>query len=120
MGGTLPDLFYVRSFDAAPFGARGWIHPLNELMERDGMDFSDFWPAQVAQNSYQGQLMTLPYDFLQRGHLLQQDHDSMKWACPTRPTTGPGTTALRSRPPSKMASRAIRPVGAWNCGPGPG
>ena len=63
VGGTLPDLFYVRSFDAAPFGARGWITPLNELMERDGMDFSDFWPAQVAQNSYQGQLMTLPYDF---------------------------------------------------------
>ena len=59
----MPDLFYVRSFDAAPFGARGWITPLNDLMERDGMDFSDFWPAQVAQNSYQGQLMTLPYDF---------------------------------------------------------
>lgn len=63
VAGTLPDLFYVRSFDVAPFGGRGWIHPLNDLMARDGMDLSDFWPAQVAQNSYEGQLMTLPYDF---------------------------------------------------------
>lgn len=63
VGGTLPDLYYVRSFDAAPNGARGWVLPLNDLMERDGIDLADFWPAQVAQNTYEGQLMTLPYDF---------------------------------------------------------
>lgn len=63
VGGTLPDLFYVRSFDAAPNGARGWILPLDDLIERDSVDTSDFWPAQVAQNTYEGQLMTLPYDF---------------------------------------------------------
>ena len=63
VGGTLPDLYYVRSFDAAPNGTRGWVLPLNDLMERDGIDLADFWPAQVAQNTYEGQLMTLPYDF---------------------------------------------------------
>ncbi len=65
VGGNLPDVWYVRTFDVAPYASRNWLVPLDEYVTRDANEVKrdDFWPAQVAQMTYQGKLYTLPYDF---------------------------------------------------------
>ncbi len=63
VGGNLPDVWYVRTFDVAPFASRNWLLALDEQVARDGVDTKDFWPAQLAQQTYEGKLYSLPYDF---------------------------------------------------------
>jgi multiple sugar transport system substrate-binding protein len=65
VGGKLPDVFYARTFDVSSNVAKGWCSSLTPLVERDKAEVKpdDFWPAQVAQMSVDGQLYGLPYDF---------------------------------------------------------
>ena len=65
VGGKLPDVWYVRTFDVAPYASKNWLRPLDEEVAREAnaVKKDDFWPAQVAQMTYQGKLYTLPYDF---------------------------------------------------------
>lgn len=65
VGGGLPDVFYARSIDVTPNGAREWSLPLTDLLAADEaeVDTDDFWPAHREQMSYKGELHSLPYDF---------------------------------------------------------
>jgi len=65
VGNNLPDLYFARTFDVASNAAKGWMIPLDPYINRDpaAVNVKDFWPAEVAQMSYHGQLYTLPYDF---------------------------------------------------------
>ncbi|MFI7066809.1 ABC transporter substrate-binding protein [Kribbella sp. NPDC050124] len=64
VGGGLPDVFYVRSFDVGPFSSRGWVLPLKDLIARDSAEVKpdDFWPAETAQLTADGSVYALPYD----------------------------------------------------------
>jgi multiple sugar transport system substrate-binding protein len=63
VGGSLPDIFYTRTFDVVPFASKGWTVNLQPLVDRDELDVEDFWPAEVEQMKYEGDLYALPYDF---------------------------------------------------------
>lgn len=63
VGGDLPDIFYTRTFDVVPYASKEWTINLQPLIERDGIDTSDFWEAEVTQMTYKGDLYALPYDF---------------------------------------------------------
>ena len=63
VGGDLPDVFYCRSMDTAPFASRDWLVNLEPFIEVYGIDKSDFWDAQIAQMSFQDDLYALPYEF---------------------------------------------------------
>ncbi|MCU0500364.1 MAG: extracellular solute-binding protein [Anaerolineae bacterium] len=64
-GGQLPDVWYTRTFDVPVYGSKGWTTSLQPLIDRDAKEVNvdDFWPAQVAQMKWKGQLYALPYDF---------------------------------------------------------
>ncbi|MBV7335179.1 sugar ABC transporter substrate-binding protein [Chloroflexi bacterium TSY] len=63
VGGNLPDVWYARTYVTADYASKGWTLNLSDLIERDDVDVDDFWPAQTAQDSWQGDLYSLPYDF---------------------------------------------------------
>lgn len=63
VGGSLPDVWYARTYVTADYASKGWTLNMADLIERDNVDVDDFWPAQTAQDSWQGDLYSLPYDF---------------------------------------------------------
>ncbi len=63
VGGDLADVIYVRSYDTQPFAYKGWIIDLEPFIDAAGIDTDDFWPAHIAQMSFDGKLYCLPYDF---------------------------------------------------------
>ena len=64
-GGGLPDVWYTRTFDVPVYASRKWTISLQSLVERDAAEVNvdDFWPAEVAQMKWNGELYALPYDF---------------------------------------------------------
>ncbi|OQA42099.1 MAG: Lactose-binding protein precursor [Chloroflexi bacterium ADurb.Bin325] len=64
-GGQLPDVWYTRTFDVPVYASKGWTISLQPFVERDAaeVDVDDFWPAEVAQMKWKGELWALPYDF---------------------------------------------------------
>ena len=70
IGGNLPDVWYARTYVTADYASKGWTLNLAELIERDNVDVNDFWPAQNAQDSYEGDLYSLPYDFFKYRYCL--------------------------------------------------
>jgi multiple sugar transport system substrate-binding protein len=73
VGGSLPDVFYTRTFDVVPFASLGWTVNLQPFIDRDKIDVEDFWPAEVAQMTYEGDLYALPYDFSNIGIVYNKD-----------------------------------------------
>lgn len=65
VGGQLPDIWYTRTFDVPVYGSKGWTTNLQPLIDRDAeeVDVDDFWPAQILQMEWKGDLYALPYDF---------------------------------------------------------
>jgi multiple sugar transport system substrate-binding protein len=63
--GQLPDVWYTRTFDVPVYASKGWTTNLQSYVERDAeeVNVDDFWPAEVAQMQWQGDLYALPYDF---------------------------------------------------------
>ncbi len=61
----LPDVWYTRTYDVPVYASKGWTIGLGNLVDRDAseVNVSDFWPAEVTQMTYKGQLYALPYDF---------------------------------------------------------
>jgi len=72
VGGSLPDIFYTRTFDVAPFACKAWTVNLQPLIDRDEVDVDDFWAAEVAQMQYENDLYALPYDFSNIGIVYNQ------------------------------------------------
>ena len=62
---NLPDVWYTRTFDIPSNAAKGWQIPLDSYVQQDAAEVNtnDFWPAEVAQMTYEGKLYALPYDF---------------------------------------------------------
>jgi multiple sugar transport system substrate-binding protein len=65
VGGNLPDVWYTRTFDVPVYASKAWTTNLQPLIDRDAeeVNVDDFWPAEVAQMMWQGNLYALPYDF---------------------------------------------------------
>ncbi len=63
ISGTLPDVWYNRTYNTADRANHGWTISLDSYVKRDKMSMSDFWPAEVAQMQWKGHLYSLPYDF---------------------------------------------------------
>ena len=63
--GSLPDVFYTRTFDVPVFASKGWTLDLQSLVDRDAKEVNvdDFYPAQIGQMQFKGHLYALPYDF---------------------------------------------------------
>jgi multiple sugar transport system substrate-binding protein len=61
----LPDVWYTRTYDIYAYASKGWTMSLANLIAADAaeVNVADFWPAEVAQMTYKGQLYALPYDF---------------------------------------------------------
>jgi len=64
-GGDLPDIWYTRTFDVPVYASKKWTVDLQSLIDRDAAEVNveDFWPAEVAQMKWEGNLYALPYDF---------------------------------------------------------
>ena len=75
VGGSLPDIFYTRTFDVVPFASKGWTVNLQPMIDRDKdlVKVEDFWPAEVEQMTYEGSLYALPYDFSNIGIVYNKD-----------------------------------------------
>jgi len=63
VSGSLPDVFYNRTFATADRANRGWTLNLNPYMQKEKFSTADFWPAEVAQEMWKGEMHSLPYDF---------------------------------------------------------
>jgi multiple sugar transport system substrate-binding protein len=63
--GQLPDVWYTRTFDVPVYASKGWTISLQSYIDRDAAEVNvdDFWPAEVAQMKWKGELYALPYDF---------------------------------------------------------
>lgn len=60
-GGVPPDVVRFYTHLGGELMSRGGLEPLNDLIERDKVDLSDFWPVGLEQNSYQGKLYGMPW-----------------------------------------------------------
>lgn len=60
-GGVPPDVVRFYTHLGGELMSRGGLEPLNDLIERDKVDLSDFWPVGIEQNSYQGKLYGMPW-----------------------------------------------------------
>ncbi|MCC6457815.1 MAG: extracellular solute-binding protein [Caldilineaceae bacterium] len=63
--GQLPDVFYTRTFDVPVYASKQWTISLQPYADRDAeeVNVDDFWPAELAQMQWNGELYALPYDF---------------------------------------------------------
>jgi multiple sugar transport system substrate-binding protein len=61
----LPDVWYTRTFDVPVYASRGWTISLQNMIDADSaeVNVADFWPAEVEQMKWKGELYALPYDF---------------------------------------------------------
>ena len=61
----LPDIWYTRTFDVPVYASRGWTISLQNMIDADAeeVNVDDFWPAEVEQMKWKGELYALPYDF---------------------------------------------------------
>jgi multiple sugar transport system substrate-binding protein len=71
----LPDVWYTRTFDVPVYASRGWTINLQPYINRDAQEVNvdDFWPAEVAQMRWKGDLFALPYDFSNVGIYYNKD-----------------------------------------------
>ncbi|MGQ9733267.1 MAG: ABC transporter substrate-binding protein, partial [Candidatus Zipacnadales bacterium] len=58
--GTGPDVFWVNNDQTAPWASRKVLHPLDDLVDRDSIDLSDFYEAGIKVYSYEGVLYGIP------------------------------------------------------------
>jgi multiple sugar transport system substrate-binding protein len=60
---NLPDVWYARGLDTTYDGHNGWLEPLDPYIKADpNSQFQDFWPALQTQISYQGKILSLPWN----------------------------------------------------------
>ena len=63
VSGTLPDVFYNRTFATADRANRGWTVDLTPFIQKEKVSLTDFWPAELVQETWKGRIHSLPYDF---------------------------------------------------------
>jgi len=60
-GGVPPDVIYQDRFTIGDWASRGAFRPLDDLIERDGINPADFYPACWKEASYKGKVYAIPY-----------------------------------------------------------
>lgn len=58
--GTPPDIMMIDRLWIPDFAEKGLLIPLDEFIEKDGVDLSIFFPAEISTAQYQGKTYTLP------------------------------------------------------------
>jgi multiple sugar transport system substrate-binding protein len=61
--GSLPDVFYNRTFYTAFRAYQGWTVPLDPYVQRDKVSLDEFYPAEMNNCTWQGKVQSLPYDW---------------------------------------------------------
>lgn len=61
-GDTAPDVFYPATHVAYALGSKGAILPINDFVERDGIDLSAYDPAILELYTIDGEIQCLPID----------------------------------------------------------
>jgi multiple sugar transport system substrate-binding protein len=62
-GGSLPDVFYNRTFYTALRAQKGFTVPLNDDMARDKISADQYYPTEMVNCTWQGKIHSLPYDW---------------------------------------------------------
>lgn len=62
VGQKPPDLVHMDRFQLAGWASRGVFLPLDDLMERDGVDREDFYPACIDECRYDGHTYGIPWN----------------------------------------------------------
>src|SRR5205085_10145740 len=52
VSGTLPDVFYNRTFATADRANRGWTVDLTPFIQKEKVSLTDFWPAELVQETW--------------------------------------------------------------------
>jgi len=71
--GTPPDLFTLADVNAPDLMAAGVLRPLDDWVERDGIDLDDFYPNLLNAFRYEGKLYGLPKDYNTLGLFYHKD-----------------------------------------------
>ena len=71
--GTPPDLFTLSDVNAPDLMAAGVLMPLDEWIERDGVDLDDFYPNLLDAFRHEGKLYGLPKDYNTLGLFYNKD-----------------------------------------------
>lgn len=63
--GTLPDIFYARTFTTADYAIKGWLYSINDYVTRDAqeLNLSDLDPLMTIKEKWKGKWYTLPENF---------------------------------------------------------
>ena len=108
-GGQLPDVWYTRTFDVPVYANKAWTVDLQPLIDRDAKEVNvdDFWPAEVAQMTWKGDLYALPYDFSDMGiYYNKKIFDDTQTAYPD------ATTAMKWPDFTDMALKFVQKDGS--------
>lgn len=60
VSGEAPDIMFWDRWRTALYAPKGVLHPIDEYMERDGIDVNDFFGEALKELSYDGKLYGLP------------------------------------------------------------
>lgn len=71
---TLPDVIWLGRFETAAWANRGVLRPIDDLVERDGYDTSQFYPWALEEASYNGELYGIPGGADVRALFVNNDH----------------------------------------------
>lgn len=71
---TLPDVIWLGRFETAAWASRGVLRPIDDLVERDGYDTSNFYPWALEEASYEGELYGIPGGADVRALFVNLDH----------------------------------------------
>ena len=52
--GTMPDVFHHNTYVVADWANRGWLLPLNQFVQKEKFDLTDFWAQELTQMSWKG------------------------------------------------------------------
>lgn len=61
-GGVMPGVVKIDRFRTASYAHAGLIQSLQPFIERDGFDVSAFYPATIAEGTYNGEVYAIPWD----------------------------------------------------------
>ncbi|MCL4545500.1 MAG: ABC transporter substrate-binding protein [Chloroflexi bacterium] len=61
--GSLPDVFYNRTFYTAFRAYQGWTVSLDSYIQRDKVSLSQYYPVEMQNCTWQSKIQSLPYDW---------------------------------------------------------
>lgn len=108
------DVLTIGMYEAALWGAKGWLEPMNDLPASYAIE--DVFPSVRDGLSVKGTLYALP--FYAESSMTYYRTDLFKEAGLTMPEHRPGSRLQNSQNPEQTRKRAIRYLPAWQSGLG--